>query len=29
VVLPNALALAVMATLFMAITWRKSKKRLE
>jgi ABC-2 type transport system permease protein len=29
VLLPNALALAVMATLFMAITWRKSKKRLE
>jgi ABC-2 type transport system permease protein len=29
VILPNALALAVMATLFLGITWRKSRKRLE
>lgn len=29
VVLPNALALAVMAAIFMGITWRKSRKRLE
>ncbi|MDD5405221.1 MAG: ABC transporter permease [Sulfuricella sp.] len=29
VVLPNALALAVMAVFFMGVTWRKSRKRLE
>ncbi|MGO9443789.1 MAG: ABC transporter permease [Thiobacillaceae bacterium] len=29
VVLPNALALAVMAAIFLGITWRKSRKRLE
>ncbi|MEN6586953.1 MAG: ABC transporter permease [Sulfuricella sp.] len=29
VVLPNALALAVMAAFFMGVTWRKSRKRLE
>lgn len=29
VVLPNAFALVVMATLFLGITWRKSRKRLE
>jgi ABC-2 type transport system permease protein len=29
VILPNALALALMATIFLAITWRKSRKRLE
>ncbi len=29
VVLPNALALAAMAALFLGITWRKSRKRLE
>jgi drug efflux transport system permease protein len=29
VVLPNALALAVMAVIFLGITWRKSRKRLE
>lgn len=29
VVLPNALALLLMATVFMGITWRKSRKRLE
>jgi len=29
VILPNALALAVMAALFLGITWRKSRKRLE
>lgn len=29
VVLPNALALALMAAVFLAITWRKSRKRLE
>jgi len=28
VILPNALALAVMAALFLGITWRKSRKRL-
>ena len=29
VILPNALALAAMAALFLGITWRKSRKRLE
>lgn len=29
VILPNALALVVMATLFLGITWHKSRKRLE
>lgn len=29
VIVPNALALAVMAALFLGITWRKSRKRLE
>jgi len=29
VILPNALALAVMAALFLGITWRKSRKRLD
>jgi ABC-2 type transport system permease protein len=29
VVLPNALALALMAAIFLAITWRKSRKRLD
>jgi len=29
VVLPNALALVIMASIFLAITWRKSRKRLE
>jgi ABC-2 type transport system permease protein len=29
VVLPNALALLLMAAIFMGITWRKSRKRLE
>ena len=29
VILPNALALAVMAALFLGITWRKSRKQLE
>jgi len=29
VILPNALALAFMATLFLGITWRKSRKRLD
>lgn len=29
VVLPNALALVLMAVIFLGITWRKSKKRLE
>lgn len=29
VILPNALALAVMAAIFLGITWRKSRKRLE
>lgn len=29
VVLPNALALLVMAAIFLGITWRKSRKRLE
>jgi ABC-2 type transport system permease protein len=29
VILPNALALAVMAALFLAVTWKKSKKRLD
>jgi len=29
VVLPNALALAVMAAVFLGLTWRKSRKRLE
>jgi ABC-2 type transport system permease protein len=29
VVLPNAMALLIMATVFLGITWRKSKKRLE
>ena len=28
VIIPNALALVVMATLFLGITWRKSRKRL-
>jgi ABC-2 type transport system permease protein len=29
VILPNALALVVMATIFLGITWKKSRKRLE
>jgi hypothetical protein len=29
VIVPNALALAAMAALFLGITWRKSRKRLE
>jgi len=29
VIVPNALALAAMATLFLGVTWRKSRKRLE
>ncbi len=29
VILPNAAALALMATIFLTITWRKSRKRLE
>jgi ABC-2 type transport system permease protein len=29
VILPNAAALALMATIFLAITWRRSRKRLE
>lgn len=29
VILPNALALAIMAAFFMTVTWRKSRKRLE
>jgi ABC-2 type transport system permease protein len=29
VILPNALALALMAAIFLTITWRKSRKRLE
>jgi ABC-2 type transport system permease protein len=29
VVLPNALALIVMAAVFLGLTWRKSRKRLE
>ena len=29
VVLPNALALVLMAALFLGITWRKSRKRLD
>lgn len=29
VILPNALALAVMAAIFLSITWRKSRKRLD
>jgi ABC-2 type transport system permease protein len=29
VILPNALALAVMAAIFLGITWRKSRKRLD
>jgi len=29
VILPNALALALMASIFLAITWRKSRKRLD
>jgi ABC-2 type transport system permease protein len=29
VILPNALALAVMAAIFLTITWKKSRKRLE
>jgi ABC-2 type transport system permease protein len=29
VIVPNALALAAMATLFLGITWRKSRKRLD
>jgi ABC-2 type transport system permease protein len=29
VIVPNALALVVMATLFLGVTWRKSRKRLE
>jgi len=29
VIVPNSLALAVMATLFLGVTWRKSHKRLE
>jgi ABC-2 type transport system permease protein len=29
VIVPNALALAVMATLFLGLTWLKSRKRLE
>jgi len=29
VVLPNAAALALIAAIFLSITWRKSRKRLE
>ncbi|MGB4227935.1 MAG: ABC transporter permease [Candidatus Dechloromonas phosphoritropha] len=29
VILPNALALAIMAVIFLGITWRKSRKRLD
>lgn len=29
VILPNALALAVMASIFLTVTWRKSRKRLD
>jgi ABC-2 type transport system permease protein len=29
VILPNALALAVMAAIFLTITWKKSRKRLD
>jgi ABC-2 type transport system permease protein len=29
VILPNALALAVMAAVFLGITWRKTRKRLD
>jgi ABC-2 type transport system permease protein len=29
VIIPNALALVVMATIFLGITWKKSRKRLE
>jgi drug efflux transport system permease protein len=29
VILPNALALLAMAVIFLGITWRKSRKRLE
>jgi ABC-2 type transport system permease protein len=29
VILPNALALAIMASIFLGLTWRKSRKRLE
>jgi ABC-2 type transport system permease protein len=29
VILPNALALALMAAIFLAVTWRKSRKRLD
>lgn len=29
VILPNALALAIMAAVFLGLTWRKSRKRLE
>ena len=29
VILPNALALAIMAAIFLGITWRKSRKRLD
>jgi len=29
VILPNALALAIMASVFLGLTWRKSRKRLE
>ena len=29
VVLPNALALLLMAAIFLGLTWRKSRKRLE
>lgn len=29
VILPNALALALMASIFLAITWRRSRKRLD
>jgi len=29
VIVPNALALAAMATLFLGVTWRKSRKRLD
>ena len=29
VALPNALALLLMAAIFLGITWRKSRKRLE
>ena len=29
IVLPNALALTLMAVFFLGVTWRKSRKRLE